>query len=126
MICLDTNYLIRMLIPDTVESKRVKKWLKQGETLSTSSIAWYEFLCGPVGEAEIQTVRVCLQGGIVPFEEAQITEAARLYNATGRSRRLRVDAMIAACAVTANIPLATDNRDDFCAFVKYGLILMPE
>jgi predicted nucleic acid-binding protein len=126
MICLDTNYLIRMLLPDTAESKRVKKWLKQGEALSTSSIAWYEFLCGPVGEAEIQTVRACLQGGIVAFEEAQITEAARLFNATGRSRRLRVDAMIAACAVTANIPLATDNKEDFCEFVKFGLVLMHE
>ena len=126
MICLDTNYLIRMLLPDTAESKRVKKWLKQGEALSTSSIAWYEFLCGPVGEAEIQTVRACLQGGIVAFEEAQITEAARLFNATGRSRRLRVDAMIAACAVTANIPLATDNKEDFCEFVKFGLVLMAE
>jgi predicted nucleic acid-binding protein len=126
MICLDTNYLIRMLLPDTAESKRVKKWLKQGETLSTSSIAWYEFLCGPVGEAEIQTVRACLQGGIVAFEEAQITEAARLFNATGRARRLRVDAMIAACAVTANIPLATDNKEDFCEFVKFGLVLMAE
>lgn len=126
MICLDTNYLIRMLMPDTVESKRVKKWLKQGEALTTSSIAWYEFLCGPIGEAEIQTVRACLQGGIVAFEEAQITEAARLFNATGRARRLRVDAMIAACAVTANIPLATDNKEDFSAFVKFGLILVPE
>ena len=126
MICLDTNYLIRMLIPETLESKRVKKWLKQGEKLTTSSIAWYEFLCGPVGEAEIQTVRSCLQGGIVAFEEAQITEAARLFNVTGRARRLRVDAMIASCAVTSNIPLATDNKDDFSAFVKYGLIWMSD
>jgi predicted nucleic acid-binding protein len=126
MICLDTNYLIRMLISETLESKRVKKWLKKGEQLTTSSIAWYEFLCGPVGEAEIQTVRACLQGGIVAFEEAQINEAARLFNVTGRARRLRIDAMIAACAVTANIPLATDNNEDFCAFVKHGLILMAE
>jgi predicted nucleic acid-binding protein len=126
MICLDTNYLIRLLIPETMESKRVKKWLKQGEKLTTSAIAWYEFLCGPVGKAEIETVRSCLQGGIVAFEEAQITEAARLFNVTGRARRLRVDAMIAACAVTADIPLATDNKDDFGAFVKYGLILVSE
>lgn len=126
MICLDTNYLIRMLIPETLESKRVKRWLKQGETLTTSSIAWYEFLCGPVGEEEIRTARSCLQGGIVAFEEVQIAEAARLFNATGRLRRLRVDAMIAACAMAAKIPLATDNKDDFSAFVKHGLLLSPE
>jgi predicted nucleic acid-binding protein len=126
MICLDTNYLIRLLIPETPESRRVKKWLKHGEKLTTSSIAWYEFLCGPVGEEEIRTVRSCLQGGIIAFEEAQITEASRLFNATGRTRRLRVDAMIAACAVTADIPLATDNQDDFGAFVKHGLILVSD
>ena len=126
MICLDTNYLIRMLIPETREANRVKKWLKHGETLTTSSIAWYEFLCGPVGAEEILTVRSCLQGGIVAFEEGQITEAARLFNATGRARRLRVDAMIAACAVIADIPLATDNKDDFSVFIKHGLILLAE
>ena len=126
MICLDTNYLILMLIPETAEARRVKKWLKQGEKLTTSAIAWYEFLCGPVGEEEIQIVWDCLQGGLIPFEEAQIMEAARLFNAAGRARRLKVDAMIAACAVTANIPLATDNQDDFSAFVGHGLLLMDE
>ena len=60
---------------------------------------------------------------ILPFDDRQAQEAARLYNATGRKRRLRIDAMIAAAATTHRIPLATGNRDDFAEFVPLGLAL---
>ena len=103
------------------EATRVGRWLNQGEKLCTSAVCWYEFLCGPVAEEEIRIVRDCLEGGIIPFSEAQIAEAARLFNSTGRLRRLRMDSMIAACAITIRVPLATSNTDDFALFVPYGL-----
>jgi len=121
MICLDTNYLVRMIMPKTQEASRVERWLKQREKLCTSAVCWYEFLCGSVAEEEIRIVRDCLEGGIIPFSEAQIAEAAQLFNSTGRLRRLRVDSMIAACAITIRAPLATSNTEDFAPFASYGL-----
>ena len=37
---------------------------------------------------------------------------------------IRVDAMIAACAIEAGYCLATANRADFAAFVPHGLVLV--
>jgi len=123
MICMDTNYLVCALVPGSQEAKAVGAWLKQGERLFTSSVAWYEFLCGPVRAEEIRLVRSLLAGGVSAFDEAQAATSARLFNAAGRARRLRVDAMIAACAIEAGSRLATANRADFAAFVPHGLTL---
>lgn len=124
MICLDANYLILALVPGSPEAQRITQWSAQGETFCASSVVWYEFLCGPVDPAQIATMRAMLQD-IVPFDEVQAQEAARLFNACGRKRHLRVDAMIAAAATTRHSILATNNTDDFCAFVGAGLALMP-
>jgi predicted nucleic acid-binding protein len=86
--------------------------------------AWYEFLCGPVASRHIQIVRGFLSGGVIPFEEVQGIEAARLFNAVGRTRRLRTDAMIAATAIVAGARLATSNAEDFKAFVPHGLAIV--
>ncbi|MEI7900346.1 MAG: PIN domain-containing protein [bacterium] len=123
MICLDTNYLVCSLISGSSEAKAVATWLRKGERLFAPSVAWYEFLCGPVTSAEIRLVCGFLAGGVIAFEEAQAATAARLFNAAGRARRLRVDAMIAACAIEAGCRLATSNRDDFAVFVPFGLVL---
>lgn len=123
MICLDTNYLIRGLIPGTEEAGEIKSWLKGGIPLTAPAIVWYEFCCGPVQDREIETVRSVLTEGVLPFGEAEAENAARLFNAVGRVRRLRVDTMVAAAALCAGAELATSNRSDFEAFCRYGLRL---
>lgn len=124
MICLDTNYLVCSLIPGSLEAKAVGAWLRKGERLFAPSVAWYEFLCGPVTSDEVRLVRHILAGGVIAFEEAQAATAARLFNAVGRARRLRVDAMIAACAIEAGCRLATSKQTDFARFVPCGLVLV--
>ncbi|MEY4485275.1 MAG: hypothetical protein RL693_2727 [Verrucomicrobiota bacterium] len=124
MICLDTNYLIKALLPGSNEAEAVLNWLRQGVTLSTSSVAWYEFVCGPVKASEIEMVRSLLAGGVLPFGDAEARAAARLFNAVHRSRRFRVDAMIAASSMVNGAALATDNTADFKAFVPHGLKLL--
>jgi predicted nucleic acid-binding protein len=84
--------------------------------------AWFEFLCGPVTPAQISTIRAFLTE-IVVFDEPQAREAARLFNAVGRKRHLRVDAMIAGTASAVGAALATGNRADFAPFVAHGLLL---
>jgi predicted nucleic acid-binding protein len=60
---------------------------------------------------------------VVAFDDAQALTAAELFNATGRKRALRVDAMIAATAMVLDATLATSNHEDFAEFAPSGLRL---
>ncbi len=122
MICLDTNYLIRCLEAGSEEAERITAWYRHGERLLAPVTAWYEFLCGPVTAEQEEIVRAFLVE-VIPFAEEQAREAAHLFNATGRKRHLRVDAMIAATSIVAGAPLATGNREDFQLFLAHGLKL---
>lgn len=123
MILLDTNYLIKSLVPKSVEARQVNGWIRNGEELCTSGVCWYEFLCGPVEDEEILLVSFLINELVLPFTADQAMEASRLFNETGRKRHLRVDAMIAAAAIISNAYLATDNQDDFGEFKPCGLRL---
>jgi predicted nucleic acid-binding protein len=123
MICLDTNYLILGLVPGSREAQELINWVQTGELLIVPMPAWYEFLCGPVSPPQIAAMRAFVLD-IVPFDERQAQEAARLFNTGGRKRAIRVDAMIAATALVAGVPLATNNRSDFSVFVPHGLKLL--
>lgn len=123
MICLDTNYLILALAEDSTEAAELVAWIKAGETLITAMPAWFEFICGPVTDDQVATMRAFL-GAIIPFAEGEAAEAARLFNAIHRKRPLRVDAMIAGTAVAAEAGLAAKNRAHFKPFVAYGLKLI--
>jgi predicted nucleic acid-binding protein len=123
MICLDANFLIGGVSESRPESRHLLAWAAAGETFCTAAPAWYEFLCGPVTPAQIETMLAFLQGGIIPFAADQAQVAARLYNAAERPRRLRVDAMIAATAISHQAALATLNTADFKHFTSHGLEL---
>lgn len=123
VICLDTNYLILGLTAGSREAQELIAWVEAGESLITPMPAWFEFLCGPVTRRHVATMRAFLHE-IVIFGEQQATEGARLFNAVGRKRNLRVDAMIAGSAVAARARLATNNRDDFSVFEPHGLHLI--
>jgi predicted nucleic acid-binding protein len=120
LILLDTNYLIQLLVSGSVEANRIAAWFPT-EELCSSAICWYEFVSGPVDEEGEAVVRSLLRERIFPFTGDQAREAARLWNATGRQRRLRIDAMIAAAAIVVNAELATANTEDFLPFQELGL-----
>lgn len=123
MICLDTNYLIKGLEKSSPEAERIVNWYQAGESLITAMPAWYEFICGPLSNAQEAAMRAFLHG-ITPFDEEQARASAYLFNQSGRKRHLRVDAMIAGCALVANARLATNNTEDFRVFVDAGLELV--
>jgi predicted nucleic acid-binding protein len=124
VILLDTNYLIQALVKGSAEAERILAWFEEDESLVSSSVVWYEFVSGPVDEEGVEIVRMLLRDRILPYTADQATESARLYNAAGRPRHLRIDAMIAAAAIVTNARLATANRDDFKAFESHGLRLV--
>ena len=92
---------------------------------AVSSLAWWEFECGPVSMEGTLLVRQLLTSGILPFTDAHSCEAARLFNAVGRARRFKFDCLIAATAILAGAELATADPDDFAPFVPHGLKLLP-
>ena len=126
MILLDTNYLIRMLVRGTNPALVVPQWIRDRVDLCTSSICWYEFVSGPVDEDGVALAMATVDDRIIPFTAAAAQEAARLYNATGRQRRMLIDAMIAATAVITGASLATEKSGDFEPFVELGLQLLSE
>ncbi len=123
MICLDTNYLIRALIPETSEARNVEHWIASGETLVLPAVAWYEFLCGSTEEEECLALAL-VNGGLSPFAEPEARIAADAFKAVKTPCHLRVDAMIAGTAIALGASLATNNRADFEPFLPHGLILL--
>lgn len=123
MICLDTNYLILGLVAGSRESRELSSWIASGERLMTPTLAWFEFLSGPVTPAQVETMRAFLDE-LVPFDESHAVAAADLFNAAARKRSTRIDAMIAATAILADAALATNNKSDFRPFRDGGLRLV--
>jgi predicted nucleic acid-binding protein len=123
VIHLDANFLIRAADRNSPVEMTLQNWLQQGETLATSSIAWAEFLNGPVRLDQVEKMDDLIEERIIPFGRIEAQIAAALFNQTGRKRGSRPDCSIAATAIGSKAPLATFNRQDFTAFVPLGLRL---
>lgn len=122
MVHLDTSFLIRALVPASSQDVKLREWIGTGEPLSMSTIAWAEFLCGPVDEHQVKLAAQVVSER-VPFSEEDAVVAARLFNETGRHRGSLIDCMIAATALRAGAAVATANPSDFRRFAAGGLNL---
>ena len=123
MIHLDSNLLIALADAADPHRPAALRLMRSLPQVAVSSLAWWEFECGPVSAEGLAIVRIMLPGGIISFEETHAAEAARLFKAVGRSRRYEFDSLIAAAAILAGAELATVNRSDFQPFVPHGLKL---
>ena len=119
MIHLDTSFLIRALIPGTPEETKLRKPAGR-EVLIMSSVAWVEFLCGPLGSADRASAERIVQG-LQDFTPDQAEVAARLFNDSGRRRSMIPDCMIAAAALADGAAIATSNAAHFRRFAAAGL-----
>lgn len=124
MIQLDTSFLILALVPGTSQDTQLREWLTANESMGISAIAWTEFLCGPMGVADVELV-ARLVGTPQTYDDEHASLAARLFNESGRRRGSMIDCMIAAAAMTADSTLATANIKDFSRLVTLGLRLAP-
>ena len=122
MIHLDANFLIGVLQSEQPRSQ-IQNWSTSGQYVNISSIAWTEFLSGPVTEAETIAARM-LVDDVEPFGEADGQVAANLFHQTGRRSRSLTDCMIAAIAIRCRARLATVNLRDFRRFEAFGLALL--
>jgi predicted nucleic acid-binding protein len=122
VIQLDTNFLIQATIAGSPAHGRVRQWAAAGEGLGVSTVAWAEYLCGPLdpkGEAVAKGMFPLPEG----FSASDAVVAAELFNKTGRRSRSLADCMISAVAIRCGAKLATINTPDFQPFVQYGLAL---
>lgn len=125
MIHLDTSFLIRALTASSSESKILKTWIVRSETLGMSTLAWAEFLCGPLSSDEAG-IAGSIVSVTVPFGQADAELAAYLFNHGGRKRGSFVDCMIAATAIRSDAALATSERAFFSRFESHGLRMARE
>lgn len=124
MIHLDTNVLIGLADAETPIVRAVERWLNANEPLGVSSVAWFEFSCGPLEADAIDLVNHVISGRVVAFNAAHAERAAELFNSAGRQRASRWDCMIAAAAIESGARLATLNGADFSRFKPAGLGLV--
>jgi predicted nucleic acid-binding protein len=120
MIHLDTNFLIEALVANSHAQVKVQTWKNLNEELGISSIAWSEFLCGPLTRND-ETLAQLLFPSPEPFLASDAHKAAELFNLTGRRSRSLADCQIAAVALRCNASLATSNAVDFERFEIHGL-----
>ncbi len=124
MIHFDTNALVAL--PHWAEQGlSTLQRVADGESAAISSVVWYEFLIGPVSAEEIRLAHAFVRANVVEIGAEDARLAAELYNATGRRRTLKTDALIAACAIRAGAELLTLNQDDFRPFTGMNLKLAP-
>jgi predicted nucleic acid-binding protein len=121
MIHLDTSFLIRALVPDSREDRRLREWLMTDEPLGMSCIGWAEFLCGPVEPRHVQLAREIVRDP-EPFGRRDAELASDLFKRSGRRRGTLSDCMIAASAMRFGGSLATANADDFRKFTGLRIL----
>ncbi len=122
MIHFDTNFLIQMVVAGSSAHEQFRACAASMEKLNVSSIAWAEFLCGPL-DATAESIARQIFPNPEPFLSADAALAAILFNQTGRRSRSLAVCMIAAVAIRCGAKLATINTGDFQAMVQHGLIL---
>lgn len=124
MIHLDTNLLIDLVTIGSPHIAVIRGWLEKGEKLAVSAIAWSEFLNGPHTKQQKDAVHAIVEGRVLDFTAKEAEQASRLFHYTGRKRGSHSDCMIAACAMTHGVQVATRNIKDFEKFVPHGLKLL--
>ena len=123
MIHLDTSFLIRALEPGSPEDRKLRAWIAEGQTLRISTVAWTEFLCGPISPFEI-SLATRIVGQQQDFTPEHAAIAARLFNKAERRRGSLIDCMVAATTLADDASIATANTPDFRRFEGSGPALV--
>jgi predicted nucleic acid-binding protein len=122
VIHFDTNFLIQIAVAGSSAHERFRAWAAADEKFTVSSVAWAEFLCGPL-DATAEAMARQIFPNPEPFLSVDAVLAANLFNQTGRRSRSLADCMIAAVAIRCGAKLATINAGDFQPLAQYGLKL---
>ena len=123
-ILLDTNALIALSDPTDNLFRILEESLKAGARALSCSVAWHEYVRGPLLDGDRDRALRVVESRILPLERRHAEAAADLFNKTGRRRGSTADCMIAAVAMAQDAVLLTRNVSDFMKFEVYGLGLL--
>ncbi len=79
MVHFDTNFLIQTVVAGSAAHEKFRAWTQAQEECNASSIAWAEFLCGPL-DAPAEAIARQIFPHPEPFLTADAVLAARLFN----------------------------------------------
>lgn len=122
MVHFDTNFLIEATLAGSQAHAKFRAWAASEESFGISTVAWAEYLCGPLDPTADAIARQMFPNPEA-FLPADAVLAADLFNRTGRRSRSLADCMIAAVAIRCGAKLATINTSDFEPFRSYGLAI---
>ncbi|NBB78026.1 MAG: PIN domain-containing protein [Verrucomicrobia bacterium] len=122
-LLLDTNALIALSDPNHRVFKLVEAELRSGGEASTCSVAWHEYVRGPLLKQDRARALRVIESRIMDLGRRNAETAAELYNSTGRRRGSTADCLIASVAIDSNAEMVTCNLADFALFVPHGLRL---
>lgn len=114
MILLDTSVLVDALTGSQRLGPALRSALENGRRMGIPSLVLFEWRRGPRLAPEL-----ALQEALFPSEEAirfgpaEAILAAELYLSVRRPRSREIDLAIAACAITLDAELWTQNPGDF-------------
>src|SRR6266404_2727369 len=112
MIHFDTNFLVDATVSGSPAHVKFRAWSAAGESFAVSTIAWAEYLCGPL-DPQGEVIAEQMFPSAESFLTGDSVLAAELFNNTGRRSRSLADCMIAAVAIRCGAKLATLNTFDF-------------
>jgi predicted nucleic acid-binding protein len=123
MIHLDTRFFLGALQPDSRAARQLETWLKNGEELNLSAIAWFDLLAATFTDAQRQQASRLFPRP-EPFLAEDAEKAADLFHLIGRRRALWSACQVSAVAMRVGALLATETPEDFEPLVMLGLKLM--
>jgi predicted nucleic acid-binding protein len=127
-VVLDTDTLSELSRGNAIVKARAAAYLAEFGRLTLTAITVFERLrgyraairAGKPFERQLQAFEILVANSVVlPFDQDAAAVAAEIWSASTRSQRQKLsDMLIAAVAVSRQIPLATRNRRDFQQFTK--------
>jgi predicted nucleic acid-binding protein len=78
MIHLDADILIQATQKNSQVQEKLREWLEQGESFSSSAVAWAEFLNVPLTPQNKRDGEFLIQSRIIPLGRSQAEIAAYL------------------------------------------------
>ena len=127
-VVLDTDTLSELSRGNGVVKARAAEYLAEFGRLTITTVTVFERLrgyraairAGKPFERQLQAFEALIDNCVVlPFDVDAAVAAADIWSACTRSQRQKLgDILIAAVAVTRQIPLATRNRRGFQSFTK--------
>jgi predicted nucleic acid-binding protein len=106
MVHCDTNFLIQATVAGSPAHAKLTAWASAQELFNVCTIAWAEFLCGPMDPTAEALARQIFPNP-EPFLPADAALAASVFNQTGLRSRSLADCMIAAVAIRCGAKPAT-------------------